>query len=114
MNSDKGHAVRWVWGTWMACHRRQCLARSHGCQRAGAKAQRQETIWQGIHKDQDTAISLGLRTFVQMSVLATPGSHVLEFHRACILSQKEELRQSGKSQEKYFVKEDSENQDVFS
>lgn len=47
------------------------LARSHGCQRAGAKAQRQEAIWQGIHENLDIAISSGLSTFVQMRALAT-------------------------------------------
>lgn len=39
--------------------------------RAGAKAQRQEAIWQGIHENLDTAISSGLSTFVRMRALAT-------------------------------------------
>lgn len=79
------------------------LARSHGCQRAGAKAQRQEAIWQGIHENLDIAISSGLSTFVQMRALATQARMCWRFTVLISSAKKKSAGSQEKAKKNRFV-----------
>lgn len=90
------------------------LARSHwSSQRAGTKVQRQETIWQGVHEDQHTAESLGLKTFVQMRALATQPLMYWGFTMLVFSAKRKSSGSREKAKKNSFVKKASKNQDVF-